>query len=254
MGALVGDRTSYNLARGLIWQSVILFSAFCFNLFGYFRESDQSAASIFRILVLIAKLCALAYQLVWLFSVPKSMRGRDDTTVAVLAILVILLFSITDVLDMSIVDMSQISVVFVACAAAFLHLLLTAIDRRARQRELEALNINLFLLRVSTALGTLAVLGAFLWAAAAVLSRTGNRDLELVALVLLGFVAFGIVLGAIYVSLYLNRMLSRGMSVTRAEEEFARSPWPPALPTMLPELSMLTVTSVGVALRTRNPL
>lgn len=224
MGALIGDQHAYNLARGLVWQSIVLLSAFAFDVFGYFRKSDGSATSIIRVLILCVKLCALAYQLVWLCNTPVADRNRDDTTVAVLAVLVILLFSVTDIVAMSVVNLSHTAIVFVACVAAFLHLLMTAIDRRARIRELRKLQILPFVMQISGVIGTAAVLGAFLWASAAVLSQTGERDLELAAIVLLGVATLAVVVGTLYMSWYLNRLVQSGTPVSTLQ------PVPPSLP------------------------
>lgn len=235
MGALMDNEHAYNLARALVWQSTVLLSAFAFDLFSYFRESEASITSIVRVLVLCAKLVALAYQLVWLCNTPKEERNRDETTVAVLAVMVILLFSISDVVAMPIIDLPHLVVVFVACVAAFLHLLMTSIDRRARRRQLEELEIVPFVANVSGFIGTAAVIGAFLWSAAAVLSLTGTRDFELVTIVLLGMATTVVVFGTLYISLYVNRMLANGERVREGKP--LRPPWTEI--GVLPDLSEL---------------
>jgi len=213
MGAIMDNTHAYNLIRALVWQSIILLSAFAFDLFGYFRKSEVSITSIIRVLVLSAKLVALVYQCVWLCNTPNEERNQDETTVAVLAVMVVLLFSVTDVVALSIMDLPHLVIVFVTCVATFLHLLMTSIDWRARKRQLEVLKIVPFVVKVSGIIGSAAVLGSFLWSTVAVVSHVGKRELELAAILLLGLATAAVVLGTLYISLYMNRLLTSGRQV-----------------------------------------
>ncbi|MBE36427.1 MAG: hypothetical protein CMI16_12870 [Opitutaceae bacterium] len=218
METLVNNEHAYNIIRGFAWHSIILLSAFAFDLVSYFRTSEAAATSIVRVLVLSAKLTALVYQIIWLCNTPVNKRNQDETTVSVLAVIVIVLFAVGDVVTMAVVKLPRFVIAFVACTAAFLQLLMTSIERRARQRQLEKLDVVPFVSSVSGTLGTAALVGAFLWSAAAVLNQAGSREFELVLIVLLGLATALVVFGTLYISLYLNHALTNGasMRVTRS--------------------------------------
>ncbi len=207
--ALLNDDSAYSVVVGLAWHAVIIAFAFAFELTFYFRESERTVANLFRVLLLCFKGSLIAWQSWRLF------RGQIKNDVAGnvgrIQLVVLVLFSVSDIVAISVVTMPRTALVFVTVSAALLHLLAASMDRRLRMDALGHLRSRAGVGWLSAALDAAVVASSFLWAAAAVAAETGDRDLELALLILLGLGAAIVVVGTAALACILNTVAIEGV-------------------------------------------
>lgn len=199
---LFNDHVAYSVVSGLAWHAAIVAFAFAFELTFYFRESERSVANLFLVLLLCFKGALIAWQ-GW-----RLCRGqiKNDVlrSVGRIQLVVLILFSVSDIVAISVVNVPQTALIFITVSAALLHLLAASMDRRSRMDALRQLRSQAGVGWLSATLDAAVVASSFIWAAAAVAAETGERDLEIALLIFLGLGAAVVVLGTAILARILN--------------------------------------------------
>ena len=190
---LWGDETACTMVSGLTYHAAIITFAFAFELGFCFWESERTIVNLFSVFLLCFKGALVTSQSWWLCR--GQIKNGASLRLGRIQLVVLILFSVSDIVAISSVELPRTALVFISVTAALLHLLAASMDRRLRMEAFHHLRSRAGVGWLSTGLDAAVVASSFLWASVAVAAETGERQLKLVLLVMLGVGAGVVVLG-----------------------------------------------------------